>query len=80
MFGFYNTYYKEVPEITTHSGEYFLNGILVNTDCYYVNYDENSQKILIEDYNSDIIFHGKCLDIETFRYLCKILEIYEKKS
>ena len=47
----------------------------LHNNGFYVHYDEKNRTMHINDYNGDTYFNGECKDINTFRYICKLLKI-----
>lgn len=70
-----NWFYKDYPNLTTSDNEYFINGVFSTYGCYELNYNFETNKLLISNSNRDYIFDGECKSINEFRKIMQWLKI-----
>lgn len=66
---------KDYPGITTHSGEYFLNGVFVPYGHSELFYNFETLELTIQDIHGDTVFKGRCPDVNTLRYISKLVGV-----
>lgn len=67
-------FYFDIPNVTTHSGEYFLNDELIGYPDYEMVFEE-SNKITIRDCERDVIFCGTIRNKSELKKLMQQLQI-----